>query len=169
MTLQNPHVHRRSLFNSVYPFYTPCRKVTSSSNSSGLLLNLSNTRARKRVDIGCVSPRVRAHVIMARSSNTKLSRSVKAVVTVKQSSGGGLLTNLVSGIVGKHMVLELVSDELDPSKLFISLCFYILFFDKIFDPSKLFVMLPLTRQTYPHPCSPIGSPPSYWEKDSQKH
>ncbi|XP_057431129.1 linoleate 13S-lipoxygenase 2-1, chloroplastic-like [Lotus japonicus] len=46
-------------------------------------------------------------------TNTK-SQTEKAFVSVKKESGAGLLTNLVSGIVGKTLVLELVSEELDP-------------------------------------------------------
>ncbi|KAJ1394352.1 PLAT/LH2 domain, partial [Sesbania bispinosa] len=38
---------------------------------------------------------------------------LKASVTVKQGDSG-LLTNLVSGIVGKTIVMELVSDDVDP-------------------------------------------------------
>ncbi|XP_057432688.1 linoleate 13S-lipoxygenase 2-1, chloroplastic-like [Lotus japonicus] len=44
-------------------------------------------------------------------ANTK-TQTLKAFVSVKETSGG-LLTNLVSGIVGKTLVLELVSEELD--------------------------------------------------------
>ncbi|QCD79114.1 lipoxygenase [Vigna unguiculata] len=57
----------------------------------------------------------------SRNSNTiTASQTVKALVTVKQRSGG-LLGNLVNGgldgikdLVGKTLVLELVSDDLDP-------------------------------------------------------
>ena len=65
---------------------------------------------------------------MATSSgktNTKsqnVNVNVKAIVTIEQSNGG-LLLNLINSAVdgikelaGKTLVLELVSDELDPSK-----------------------------------------------------
>ncbi|TKY50043.1 hypothetical protein E2542_SST27495 [Spatholobus suberectus] len=63
---------------------------------------------------------------MASNDNTKntntitTSQTLKALVTVKQS-GGSLLRRLVNegvdgvkGLVGKTLVLELVSDELNP-------------------------------------------------------
>ncbi|KEH38275.1 hypothetical protein MTR_2g067130 [Medicago truncatula] len=58
-----------------------------------------------------------------KSSNETKSHNVKALVTLKQSDGG-LIKNIVTGIVGnKHLVLELVSAELDPnpesSKIFL--------------------------------------------------
>jgi len=77
-------------------------------------------------------------VVMASSSknsNTNTtSQGVKAIVTVKQSRGG-ILGNLVNGgldgikdLVGKTLVLELVSDELDPSKFCFSICFHVFFY-----------------------------------------
>lgn len=47
---------------------------------------------------------------------TSKSRNVKAIVSVKQSVGG-VIKNLVTGIVGNnHLILELVSADLNPSK-----------------------------------------------------
>ena len=65
-------------------------------------------------------------------------RNVKVTVTVKRS-GDGLLTSLVRGgvegieeFVGKTLVLELVSNDLDSSTFFILLCIY---------PPPLFIKL----------------------------
>ncbi|XLR28844.1 linoleate 13S-lipoxygenase 2-1, chloroplastic isoform X1 [Arachis hypogaea] len=61
----------------------------------------------------------RSKVVMASSdgnNNTKSSQRVKAIVTLKQN-GGGLLNGVVDGIdelVGKKLVLELVSNDLNP-------------------------------------------------------
>ncbi|PNX76874.1 linoleate 13s-lipoxygenase 2-1 chloroplastic-like [Trifolium pratense] len=63
-------------------------------------------------------------VVMATSTNNS-HHNVKALVTVKQSDDG-LIKNIVTGIVGNnHLVLELVSAELDPSKFMNSIfpCF----------------------------------------------
>lgn len=54
-------------------------------------------------------------VVMARSGNDG-NVIVKGLVSVKQSDGS-FLKNIVGGLFGsKHLVLELVSAELDPSK-----------------------------------------------------
>jgi uncharacterized membrane protein YeaQ/YmgE (transglycosylase-associated protein family) len=55
-------------------------------------------------------------VVMAKTTNNS-HYNVKTLVTVKQSDNG-LLKNIVTGIVGNnHLVLELVSAELDASKI----------------------------------------------------
>ena len=47
---------------------------------------------------------------------TSKTHNVEAIVSVKQSVGG-VIKNLVSGVVGNnHLVLELVSADLNPSK-----------------------------------------------------
>ena len=62
------------------------------------------------------------------NNNPNKAQNAKAIVIVKRSGGGGLLTNLVRDgvegieeLVGKTLILELVSNELDSSKF----CFYL--------------------------------------------
>jgi len=88
---------------------------------------LSFTKGRREVSIGCVFRCVKA-VMEKHSGNSNSNpkwRNVKVTVSVKRS-GGGLLSNLVEGgvrgieeLVGKTLVLELVSNDLDSSKFFI--------------------------------------------------
>lgn len=91
----------------------------------------SNIRVPREVRIGCVSRHVKA--VMRKKSGTSnnnpnKAQNAKAIVIVKRSGGGGLLTNLVRDgvegieeLVGKTLILELVSNELDSSKF----CFYL--------------------------------------------
>lgn len=83
----------------------------------------SNIRVPREVRIGCVSRHVKA--VMRKKSGTSnnnpnKAQNAKAIVIVKRSGGGGLLTNLVRDgvegieeLVGKTLILELVSNELD--------------------------------------------------------
>ncbi|XP_014518943.1 linoleate 13S-lipoxygenase 2-1, chloroplastic [Vigna radiata var. radiata] len=120
LTLRNSHVHRISVFNSSsFPLYIGGEDTHNNSHINCWFLKqrkLSFPTQRKVHR--CMK------VVMASSSkNTKTittSQTVKALVTVKQRSGG-LLGNLVNGgldgikdLVGKTLALELVSDELDP-------------------------------------------------------
>jgi hypothetical protein len=86
-------------------------------------------------------------IVMA---TTKSHHNVKALVTVKKSDNG-LLKNLVTGIVGNnHLVFELVSSEIDPSKfLYISYpkklkikksLHYFYYVDRIFIPPIILLL-----------------------------
>jgi hypothetical protein len=83
-------------------------------------------------------------------ATTKSHHNVKALVTVKKSDNG-LLKNLVTGIVGNnHLVFELVSSEIDPSKfLYISYpkklkikksLHYFYYVDRIFIPPIILLL-----------------------------
>jgi hypothetical protein len=75
-------------------------------------------------------------IVMA---TTKSHHNVKALVTVKKSDNG-LLKNLVTGIVGNnHLVLELVSSELDPSKFHLIASIYYQYVVRILTPSIIFL------------------------------
>lgn len=131
LTLRNSHVHRISVFNSSsFPLYIGGEDTHNNSHINCWFLKqrkLSFPTQRKVHR--CMK------VVMASSSkNTKTittSQTVKALVTVKQRSGG-LLGNLVNGgldgikdLVGKTLALELVSDELDPSMFCFSNCIHV--------------------------------------------
>jgi len=130
LTLKSSHVHQISVLNTAsFPLYIHRKYTLNTSHRNSWFLKqckLSSTRQR------CMK------VVMASSSknsNTNTtSQGVKAIVTVKQSRGG-ILGNLVNGgldgikdLVGKTLVLELVSDELDPSKFCFSICFHVFFY-----------------------------------------
>jgi hypothetical protein len=72
-------------------------------------------------------------------ATTKSHHNVKALVTVKKSDNG-LLKNLVTGIVGNnHLVLELVSSELGPSKFHFIASIYYQYVDIISIPPIIFL------------------------------
>ncbi|BAT89080.1 hypothetical protein VIGAN_05276300 [Vigna angularis var. angularis] len=119
LTLRNSHVHLISVLNSSsFPLCIGGEDTHNSHINWWFLKQRKLSFPRERKVHRCMK------VVMASSSkNTKTmttSQTVKALVTVKQRSGG-LLGNLVNGgldgikdLVGKTLVLELVSDELDP-------------------------------------------------------
>ncbi|XP_020205956.1 linoleate 13S-lipoxygenase 2-1, chloroplastic [Cajanus cajan] len=121
MMLKNPHLHHKSALTSAsLPLYI-LGKDPRKSRSNSLFFDQSKLslpitwKERKKVHIGCLKP-----VMASGKTSTTTSLSVKALVSVKHS-GGGLLRNLVDGgvgeikeLVGKTLVLELVSEDLDP-------------------------------------------------------
>ena len=113
--LKKPHLHQSFITNSA--IFSPSykwRKNISHNNSTNWFLKSS---LGKKVCIRrCGSSCIRVVMAKGSSSDTKSHHNVKALVTLKESDGG-LIKNIVTGIVGnKHLVLELVSAELDPSK-----------------------------------------------------
>ena len=115
-------VSQSSIDNSApFPLYKHLESTHNLHIKSWFLnkrkLSFLSSRRQKKVIIGCVYSNCIKGVMASGSGNTK-SHSVKAIVTLKQK-GGGLLSGVVGGIqevVGKTLVLELVSNELDPSK-----------------------------------------------------
>lgn len=70
----------------------------------------------------CMKPGMATSSGKTNTKSQNVNVNVKAIVTIEQSNGG-LLLNLINSAVdgikelaGKTLVLELVSDELDPSK-----------------------------------------------------
>jgi len=70
----------------------------------------------------CLKPGMATSSGKTNTKSQNVNVNVKAIVTIEQSNGG-LLLNLINSAVdgikelaGKTLVLELVSDELDPSK-----------------------------------------------------
>ncbi|KAL2322236.1 hypothetical protein Fmac_026615 [Flemingia macrophylla] len=117
MMLKNPHAHHISVLTGLPQYIRgkDTRNIHSNIwffNQTELSLPVSNTfKERKKVGTRCVSRCLKP--VMASVKTT--SQSVKALVSLKQS--GGLLKNLVDGgkeFVGKTLVLELVSEDLDP-------------------------------------------------------
>jgi hypothetical protein len=114
--LKKPYVHQSFITNSAIfsPSYN-WRKNISHNNSTNWFLksSLGKKVCIRRGGSSCI------RVVMAKgssSSDNKSHHNVKALVSVKESDGG-LIKNIVTGIVGnKHLILELVSAELDPSK-----------------------------------------------------
>ena len=127
LLLKKPHVQYRPFIinNASSPSYIRRKYSHSFYNKSNWFLKSSlsiiiSNSTSKKVVYPCI-------VMATKSSNETKSHNVKALVTVKQSDGG-LIKNIVTGIVGnKHLVLELVSAELDPSKFhFIASFFFFL-------------------------------------------
>ncbi|CAJ2668648.1 unnamed protein product [Trifolium pratense] len=101
------HVHSSFITNNASSSSYIWRKLDTYSfhknNSTYNLFLKSSLPLSKKVISPCI--------VMA---TTKSHHNVKALVSVKKSDDG-LLKNLVTGIVGNnHLVLELVSSELDP-------------------------------------------------------
>ena len=113
--LKKPHVHQSFITNNaIFSTSYILRKNISHNNSPNWFFksSLSKKVCIRRCGSSCI------RVVMAKgsSSDTKSHHNVKALVTVKESDGG-LIKNIVTGIVGsKHLILELVGAELDPSK-----------------------------------------------------
>jgi hypothetical protein len=114
LLLKKPHVHRPFIINNASsPSYIRRKYSHSCYNKSNWFLksslSLISTSTSKKVVYSCI-------VMATKSSTESKSHNVKALVTVRQSDGR-LIKNIVTGIVGnKHLFLELVSAELDPSK-----------------------------------------------------
>ncbi|XP_004501998.1 linoleate 13S-lipoxygenase 2-1, chloroplastic-like [Cicer arietinum] len=116
LLLKKPFVHDSFIINSPSsPFYKWRKNII---HNWFLKSSLAIGSTSKNIHIGCVSPPcMRVVTTMATRNNTtdtKTHTDVKALVTVKQSDGG-FIKNLVTNVVGnKHLVLELVSADLDP-------------------------------------------------------
>lgn len=113
--LKKPHVHQSFITNSaIFSHSYKWMKNISHKNSTNSFLKSS---LGKKVCVRrCGSSCIRVVMAKGSSSDTKSHHNVKALVSVKESDGG-LIKNIVTGIVGnKHFILELVSAELDPSK-----------------------------------------------------
>ncbi|XP_004501997.1 linoleate 13S-lipoxygenase 2-1, chloroplastic-like [Cicer arietinum] len=115
LLLKKPHVHHSFIINNSAssPSFKWRNNISHSCHINScnwfFKYSLPNSKLSKKVHIGVVNT-------MATTSNTTntKTRNVKALVTVKQSDGG-LIENLVTSVVGnKHLVLELVSADLDP-------------------------------------------------------
>ena len=130
-------MHQISVLNSSsFPLYIHGKDTHNNSHrNSWFLKHCKHSSPRQRKVHRCMK------VVMASTSkNTNTittSQSVKALVTVKQNRGG-ILGNLLNGgldgikdLIGKTLVLQLVSDELDPSKFCFSICFH-LFYREVF-------------------------------------
>ncbi|CAJ1965388.1 unnamed protein product [Sphenostylis stenocarpa] len=123
MTLiKHQHVHQSFIKDAFSPYMNNKYTHNSWFFRKG---KISFSKVQRKVSTGCVSRSVKAvmkkNSTMSSNSKSK-SRNVKVIVTVK-GSGGGLLTHLVKDgvhgieeLVGKTLVLELVSNELDSSK-----------------------------------------------------
>ncbi|ESW18149.1 hypothetical protein PHAVU_006G016900 [Phaseolus vulgaris] len=120
LTMRSSHVHQISVLNSSsFPLYIHGKDTHNNSHrNSWFLKHCKHSSPRQRKVHRCMK------VVMASTSkNTNTittSQSVKALVTVKQNRGG-ILGNLLNGgldgikdLIGKTLVLQLVSDELDP-------------------------------------------------------
>jgi len=134
-------VHRISILNSSsFPLYIHGEDTQNNRNRNWWFLKQRKLSFPTQRKVHRCKKVVMAS--SSRNSNTiTASQTVKALVTVKQRSGG-LLGNLVNGgldgikdLVGKTLVLELVSDDLDPSKF----CFLTSIFSHIFS-SFSFIM-----------------------------
>ncbi|RDX97652.1 Linoleate 13S-lipoxygenase 2-1, chloroplastic, partial [Mucuna pruriens] len=124
MMLMNSHVPQISVLASgSFPLYIGGKDTHNSHSNSGFFkeckLSLPSSWRKRKVLIGSVS-RCMKSVMASSGSSITTSQSVKALVTLKQG-GGGLLRNLVNEgvdgikeLVGKTLVLELVSNDLDP-------------------------------------------------------
>lgn len=107
--LKKPHVHRSFTINHASSTSYIWKKDVCHNNSN---LFLKSCRPKKVCLRRCLTHPKFLRVVMA----TSKSHNVKAIVTLKHSVGG-VIKNLVTGIVGKnHLVLELVSADLNPSK-----------------------------------------------------
>ncbi|KAI5406934.1 hypothetical protein KIW84_053260, partial [Lathyrus oleraceus] len=107
--LKTPHVHRSFTINNASSTSYIWKKDICHKNSNWFLKSSCRGQNKKVVLKRFVSPSC-MRVKMA----TSKSRNVKAVVSVKQSVGG-VIKNLVTGIVGNnHLILELVSADLNP-------------------------------------------------------
>lgn len=118
--LNNPQLHQSFIKSAISPM---CFS-TNRKNTSNWFLNRQQRQQRK-----LSFPSIRVKAVMksksGTSKNNPKSQNVKALVTVTRSAGG-LLTNLVRDgiqgigeLVGKTLVLELVSNELDPGKFLV--------------------------------------------------
>ncbi|KAF7849072.1 hypothetical protein BT93_L1275 [Corymbia citriodora subsp. variegata] len=106
------------------PALVPLSKPSSQGNGGIATFPVQSTPALQKsprsAGVGLASSTIEA---VARPSTIERFTSVKAVVTVKPSTGGFFSELGISGgldkitdLIGKTLLLELVSAELDPSK-----------------------------------------------------
>ena len=113
--------HQSSQYSTQTPFLQLKPFIHGNGNASLPISRHSFQKKNKSVRVGFTPSSIKAV-----ASSTEKSTSVKAIVTVKLTVGG-FLSNLglargiddIKDLLGQTLQLELVSSELDPSKLLI--------------------------------------------------